>query len=614
MSITLLPKSLQNQIAAGEVVENPASVVKEVIENSIDSGADDIGVEIEEGGIQKIRIIDNGSGIEPQDLPLVMTRYATSKITTVEDLFALHSFGFRGEAIASIASVSRYTLRSHHVDSSEGYEIHNYSTENIPDILPVSCPKGTESIIENLFWNTPARRKFLKSPATESRSIAKVIENFALSHPHISFRFQNNGKEVFFYHAYPSSDTSSALKRYQEVLGGSVSESFLSLEYLGKQLSLSGVATHPNFHRSVRDRQYVFVNNRIITKDKHIHAAISQAYKTLLPNGKHPSFVLHLTLDPEMVDVNVHPRKTEVRFEHPKEVFRIVKECVQRAISLGSSGNTHSSVPISSVSNAHTQLHRHEHEGNTCSSPSCSSPFPSGTFETSSVSVFPSAFPTSPASDFSKFSSSIQDSFLSSDETTIPENSWKVVGQIRKSFIILEESKGVRIIDQHAAHERVRIEHLMEKYEKKEIQVQPLLTPVVFSISHSEKMLLESESERLHQAGFEIGDFGGNEIAIHAVPAGSEHVDIQKLFLDLLSDMDFFDPSYSDQRKSFAHKALAYSACRGAKKFGDELSFPEMEQLISDWKECKYPDSCAHGRPVSVFYPYKTLENECGRY
>lgn len=590
MRIALLPKSLQNQIAAGEVVERPASIVKELVENSIDAGADEVVVDIEEGGVKKIRITDNGKGVEKDDLPLVMQRYATSKISKVEDLFALQSFGFRGEAIASIASVSHFTLRSRHENAAVGYEIKSSSD----DILPASCPIGTECLVENLFWNTPARRKFLKTDTTEAREITKVVEKFALSHPSASFRLINNGKEVFYYTGI--SNSKNFEKRFRDVLGGMISEELIPLYCDGGDFHITGATTHPNFHRSTRDKQFIFVNNRMISGDKHIFSAVNQAYQTLLPTGKHPAFVLHITLDPEKVDVNVHPRKTEVQFFDAKEVFQKVKNSFSQALS-GNKYADHSDLSfphsssfsqndVSPQLNHHCQ-HHYSHASASIGS-SFSTPFPKPSSEKF-------AFP----------------SMVAEEQE---ERDWKVVAQVRKSFIILEEKGGMRIVDQHAAHERVRLEQLEKDYAEKSIQSQPLLTPVVFSVSQSEKSSLLDQCEYLREAGFDISDFGGNEVSINAVPAGSEHVDISKMFQDLIADSDFFDPSFSEHHKSFAKRALSYSACRGAKKFGHALSFPEMERLIEDWKNCTHPDSCAHGRPVSIFYPYKDLENECGRY
>ena len=331
MTIKLLPLSLQNQIAAGEVVERPASIVKELVENSIDALAKNIRIEIEEGGIKKIRIIDDGKGMSKDDAQKCFTRYATSKISKVDDLFSLSSFGFRGEALASIASVSHMTLKTKQHSENEqttGIEIvykANTAPENL-EATPCSMQTGTEILIENVFWNVPARKKFLKTENTETREIVKIIENFALSNPDISFILKVNGKEKLSIHR------STAPHRAQQIIGKDITEYFLPLVYTGTDVQISGFTTHYNYHRSNRTRQYIFVNNRMISSDSLIASAVSQAYETLLPRGKFPSFILHITIRPDEVDVNVHPRKTQVKFLNTANIFKAVKQAFSTAL------------------------------------------------------------------------------------------------------------------------------------------------------------------------------------------------------------------------------------------------------------------------------------------
>jgi len=606
--IHLLSATLQNQIAAGEVVERPASVVKELIENSTDAGATEISIEIEGGGIDKIRVIDNGEGMNQEDLIMSYQRYATSKITSVDDLFSIHSFGFRGEAIASIASVSLFTIRTKTENAELGIETSNTRKNTNPEISeqevsPCSCPKGTEIIVENLFWNVPARKKFLKSENTESREITKLIEAFSLANEHIGITFKKDGKTIFQF--FPEDKKSRA----EKVMGKSIAEFFLPVQFLGQDIKISGFCTHPNFHRSTRDKQFLFVNKRIIQSDKSIQGAISQAYATLMPKGKFPAFVLFIDIHPEKVDVNVHPRKTEVRFHSPSEIFQITKGSFISALSRQSenpeiSGSFQISPNTSPVSQKFFEQKSYSSpEGN---SHGCSLPTPK----------FPKNKYNSPNTSYSQTNFS-ENFFPASGVCNTPlreKDEWVLVGQARKSFIIREEKDGIRVIDQHAAHERVRYEQLLREFRARKILSQPLLTPVVFSVSASEKMLLLEETQTLQQMGFEIEDFGGQEISVSAVPTGNTKLDIEQLFRNLLDDLDSFDPAFGKNISSFSEKMLSYTACRGAKKFGDVLSSPEMEQLLHDWDKCTHKDSCAHGRPVSTFYPYKEIENECGRY
>lgn len=585
MPVLLLPKTLQNQIAAGEVVERPASVVKELVENSIDAGATEIFVGIEEGGLKEIRIVDNGYGMNEQDALMSFERYATSKIATVDDLFTLSSFGFRGEAIAAIASVSHIILKTKQEHSPHGIEIINAMSSQI-----CACATGTEILVQNLFWNVPARKKFMKTPETESREIMKVLENFALSHPSVAFRFENNGKEIF---SFPiPREENIFLSRCKKVLGESIAPFLLPVQYDGNPLCLQGFASQSSLHRSSKDKQFFFVNGRMIQKDSLFGAAIQQSYQSLLPNGKHPVIVLSLSLPPDQVDVNVHPRKLEVKFTNPSQIFQILKEALVHALS-----RKDSSFPVSSSSSPSSHFSSYtppssvifSQKGDAYRIPSH---FPKPSFPSQKLSFFPS----------------------SSENNEFQTPSWKIIGQARNSFILVEESDGIRIIDQHAAHERVRYEKYMKQLEEKTICSQPLLTPVVLSLSHSEKNQLLESQDALQDLGFEIEDFGGNDIAVTAVPVGSEHVDVGTLFSSLLADLDFFDPAFGRELKKLGERMVSYTACRGAKKFGDSLTFPEMESLVKDWKSCKIPDACAHGRRVSVFYPFKDLENECGRY
>ncbi len=598
--IALLSKTLQNQIAAGEVVERPASVVKELLENALDAKSSEISLEIEKGGIQKIRVIDNGTGMDKDDLAMAFERYATSKISTVDDLFSIHSFGFRGEAVASIASVSQFTVRSKTADAEMGYECIN--GENVS---PCSCPKGTEVLVENLFWNVPARRKFLKSENTESREIIKMVEAFALANPEISLQMKKDGKEVFHFSA------ESSQERAEKVLGKSISEFFLPLQFLGQDLKISGFCTHPNFHRSTRDRQFIFVNGRIVQADKSIHGAIGQSYHTLMPRGKFPAFVLFLDIAPEKVDVNVHPRKTEVRFHSPSEIFQIVKGTFLSALS-------GKNAEISPNTRAESQqvFAQHSQDFQKFSGNFSAQKSFSGNASFSAPSLQQN-FHLPKAGNFPENSPRMHEDacpYAFCDTPKNPEISdFHIVGQVRKSFIIREESDGIRVIDQHAAHERIRYEKLLRDFRAKKITSQPLLTPAVFSVSASEKNMLLEEKETITQLGFEIEDFGGQEISVSAVPTGNSKLEIEKLFRNLLDDLDSFDPLFKEHISSFGEKMLSYTACRGAIKFGDSLTLPEMEQLLEDWEQCTHKDACAHGRPVSTFFPYKTLENECGR-
>jgi DNA mismatch repair protein MutL len=601
--IALLSKMLQNQIAAGEVIERPASVVKELLENAIDAGAQNITLEIEKGGIQKIRIIDDGEGMDEEDVRLSFQRYATSKIRSVDDLFSIHSFGFRGEAIASIASVSSFTIRTRQKNDEVGRECVGGE-----EITPCACPVGTEILVENIFWNVPARKKFLKSETTESREIIKLVESFALANESIGFTVKKDGKEVFSF--LPQTQK----ERCEAVMGKNISEFFLPLSFLGHELKISGFCTHPHFHRSSRDRQFLFVNKRIVNVDRSMQGAISQAYATLLPKGKFPAFVLFVDIAPEKVDVNVHPRKSEVRFQSPSEIFQIVKGTFLSALSKKGSDISPNTSP---AQNAFYTAQSNFSPENISSAVQRQSASFAHSSPTSSTGFFPapSSTNTSVSPVFTPVQSSQETFFSGENERNGEEDKkYRIIGQIRKSFVVVEEQDGVKIIDQHAAHERIRYEQLLRDFRAKTVVSQPLLAPVIFSISQSEKLLLLEEQESIADLGFEIEDFGGQDIAVLSVPSSKTPIDVEKLFRNLLDDFDTFDPSFGANISEFAEKMLSYTACRGAIKFGDELSMSEMEQLVEDWNKCTHSQACAHGRPVSTAFSYTSLENECGRY
>ncbi len=579
--IRLLPPSLQNQIAAGEVVERPASVVKELVENSIDAGSTNIIVQIEEGGLKEIRIIDNGCGMNPDDAVMSFQRYATSKIATTDDLFTLSSFGFRGEAIAAIASVSHCTIRT-----KQANDLHGIEVKNGDQSTPIGCAVGTETIVENLFWNVPARKKFMKSAETETREIVKTIEQFALSHPLVSFTLRTEHREILSFPLIPSDYP--FLIRCKKVLGENIASYLLPLQYDGNDMRIEGFCSHSSLHRSTKDKQFFFVNGRMIQRDSIFSACIQQAYQSLLPSGKHPVVVLSLTIPPDQVDVNVHPRKLEVKFSHPKEIFQIIKGSLEKGLSRTSASLGNSVVP-KAVSPAYHLPHVQK----------------STTFSNDS-------FPRVDHVPLKPISTRIP--FFSMEEPHLESHSWKVIGQVRNSFIVVEESNGIRIIDQHAAHERVRYEQYQKALAQKTISSQLLLTPVVMSFSTSEKLQLLDNLPELEAFGFSIEDFGGNEVAVTAVPSGSEHIELEKLFSALLADLDFFDPAFGKALQGIGQRIISYAACRGAKKFGDRLSQSEMEALVEDWKQCDTPDACAHGRKVSSFFLFQEIENECGRY
>ncbi|MEI7511368.1 MAG: DNA mismatch repair endonuclease MutL [Candidatus Peregrinibacteria bacterium] len=635
-SIHLLPENLRNQIAAGEVVERPASVVKELVENAIDAGGTHIEIRIQEGGREKIEVQDNGKGMDEEDAKMCFFRYATSKISTTDDLFALHSFGFRGEAIAAISSVSRMTITTKTEKMPAGIAVSgeekNLSTK------AVGCQTGTTVTVEDLFWNVPARRKFLKSEAIEWREIAKILESFTLSHPEISFRVEKDGKTVM---DFPSSSVPLAplvrgvpegrgvgmpkigdknevsintnlplQNRIASLFGHEFADSLLPLRYDGAEIQISGFCSHPHNHRGTKDRQFLWVNKRSITNDKNIDTAVYRAYESLIPKGRKPSFFLSLTIHPELVDMNVHPRKSEVRFLHP--LYEVVKGAFDHALNgeyqafsekYAIGGEKWREIEGNSITGGHDPL--------LVNAPLIRNSIPLDTFAKGAPLARPYDNPPK-VPNFSFPTLTLRDLDPSPLGSIFPLKR-KVIGQIRKSFLVMEEEDGILIIDQHAVHERVRYEELMRQVHEKKIASQELLTPMVITVSPSEKALLLSEQEDLELLGFSIAEFGDREIAVSAVPSGTGERAVEELLRDILEDLSSPHPKDGRETKKTLERIATYASCRGAIKFGDALTLPEMESLVEKWEACGRGFSCAHGRPVYKKILFTDLEHDHGR-
>ena len=606
-SIHLLPENLRNQIAAGEVVERPASVVKELVENAIDANANHIEVHVLKGGIEKMVIQDNGKGMDEKDAKMCFSRYATSKISTSDDLFSLHTFGFRGEAIAAIASVSKTSITTKTMEALSGIFVSGEEKNLMSKVIV--CPKGTTITVENLFWNIPARWKFLKSESTEWREITKIMESFALSHPEISFRVQKDEKLAMDFPAFQNDGTEEikeniALKnRIASLFGNEFTKSLLPLRYNGTDIQISGFCSHPHEHRASKDRQFLWVNGRSITGDKQIEIAVFRAYESLLPKGRKPSYFLSITLDPALVDVNVHPRKSEVRFLH--SLYETVKSAFDHALqeeyqTFSNRENIH--FPKTQLQSFNSFL-KNEKETSLLQS-----------HKTQKINNFPTSSPFSQK--FPHGNIPQKNEQFSAISEIFPEHilqKRKVIGQIRKSFLVIEEDDGILIIDQHAVHERVRYEALMRNVQEKKCISQELLTPIIVPVSPSEKALLLSEQENLELLGFSITEFGERDIAISAVPSGTGERAVEQLVRDILEDLSNPNPKDGRETKKTLERIATYASCRGAIKFGDVLTLPEMESLVEKWEKCGRGFSCAHGRPVYKKIFFNELEHEHGR-
>lgn len=563
--IKILPENLVNQIAAGEVIERPASVVKELIENSIDSGADKIFLEVNGAGDEMIRITDNGCGMDSEDALLAFERHATSKIGSKEDLFNISSMGFRGEAIASIASVSMVTMKTKRSDDEVGALIECEAGKIIKN-EDISCMDGTQIEVRNLFYNTPARKKYLKTPSTEYQQVLAVFQKAALSKPKIHFKISHDGKAGF---EYPKRE--NLLDRVRDVLGKNVAENSLPIFYGHKDIQVEGYIGKPELGQTGTKHQHLFINGRPVVHYL-FNYALAESYHSLLMEGNKPFFVINVIISPELIDVNVHPRKLEIRFQNQNEIFSILKKAAKATLEKNVlmpdfKANREVAAPTDNQVKAAFEF----------------------TERITGADYFPGRL--------NKYSYTQEQS---------DELSMVPLSQIARSYILAENEEGLVLIDQHAAHERVRYEELMDQFEKKDPEKQQLLLPENIELSAVEAEIFTSNKETFEKLGFEIELFGGNTFIVHAVPSAIANQNIQGIIQQVLNDL-------SEEKKTRAiknpqEKIIEYMACRSAIKFGKNLSLDEMAELIRQVDKLKRPYTCPHGRPSMVKITYNELE------
>ncbi len=574
--IKVLSENLVNQIAAGEVVERPASVVKELVENSIDAGADKITIEVKDAGKTLIRISDNGKGMTKEDLKLAIQRHATSKIVDESDLWKISTMGFRGEALASIASVSKMNIRSKMENDIAGNEIKLEASSVISE-NEIGMSQGSQIEVENLFYNTPARQNYLKKDSTELSHISSTLNTIALANPSIAFKLIHNDKTVF-----DLPRVTDLISRISDVFGKSTADAMLPIFYGGSEFQLGGFIGKPLLSRSTTQHQYVFVNGRPI---QHYLLAnrIKAAYHSMLMEDKKPVFLLNIKIDPALIDVNVHPRKLEIRFEDQQTIVRIIYSAVKTALDKANL------IP----------------KGFTESRNYMSDSFPKKEAKAFSFDIPKNTVPQ--AIDFTK--NIMQGRAPMNLEENIP--SIKSITQIANSYIVAEDESGLVLIDQHAAHERVRYEELMNQFENQEKSVQPLLVAQEMELSTDEIDLINENKEIFEKLGFEIEEFGGKTFVINAVPTCLSGEDLDPVIKGVLDDIkNHKSPSNMQGR---IEEILTYMSCRSAIKFGQTLSLEEMQALIDQMQELKRPFTCPHGRPTMISLTLSELEKMFGR-
>ncbi|MFZ3148330.1 MAG: DNA mismatch repair endonuclease MutL [Methanothrix sp.] len=559
--IKLLDVDTINKIAAGEVIERPASVVKELVENSIDAKAGKVLIELGDGGKSFIRITDDGSGIDPDDLPLAFQKHATSKIRGAEDLENIATLGFRGEALASIASVSRSVeVKTKTKDALFGTYLRMESGK-IAETEEVGTPVGTTITVWDLFYNVPARRKHLKGVEAENVHIADIVTELAIIHYDISFELFSGKRTIF--KSVKSSSWDDVLFR---LFGLKTLKGLSRLEEPGRGWLLSGVIGDPLAVRSSPDRIFVFVNGRAVSS-RVLSSAVREAYRNIIPLGKSPVAVISLQIAPELVDVNVHPAKREIRLLHEGEIASALTRAAARALE------------------EHAKSAQEGMSGRMSSEGETTAPLLQSTiaesYDQSTLSLSPET------------------------EQPQPRPSLRILGQIKKLYVVAESVEGLVLIDQHAAAERIRFELLQERYRKKNIR-QELAEPISLELSPSEIIMMASWQETLQDIGFEVSPFGGNTYTVRAVPALGKRLESAEAVHDILRDL--FSQGKVSPGSTNKDEILKLLACRGSIKSGKELTFAEMKKLVEDLCLCNNPLTCPHGRPVMVTIDQNHLE------
>lgn len=619
--INVLPKEIYQLIAAGEVVERPSSVVKEMIENSLDAGAKNITLEIKNGGSTYIRITDDGCGIERDDVRKVFVSHATSKISQKDDLNSIGTLGFRGEAMASISAVSKVELltKAQNEEIGTRYEIEGGQEIEFDD---AGCPNGTTIVVRDIFFNTPARMKFLKKDVTEGNQVAAIVDRMAISHPEISFRFIRDGKQMLI-----TSGNGDLKSTIYSVLGKEISDSLMSVDYSYDNMRLSGFVSKPTASRKSRAMQFFYINNRVV-KSKTAMAALEQAYKNTIMVGRFPACVLNIELNPAQVDVNVHPAKTEVRFANERPVFDLVYYGVKTAIEND------------------TTVKEIQFKENTGFNSSPNSIFNSARQESTYQSKFEffkkkdeppvqQVIKTKPSEDFwrveaskPKYEITEKEDIIEKAETTLPkaeqipqeevvikdekdyENiipNFKLIGEAFKTYLIVEIENELYFIDKHAGHERMNYEKFKAQAT---VETQMLLAPVAVNLTKDEFIAVSENMELIKSCGFELEEFGESQIIVRAIPSLVDNDDVKDLMLEIAQKLlDHKTDIIPDKIDWIYHSA----SCRGAVKAGDYTSRQEQEMFIKKLLSMPNIRFCPHGRPVFIKMSKYDIEKQFGR-
>jgi len=572
MPIHILPDHIASQIAAGEVIERPASVVKELIENSIDAGASHISVVIEGAGQRLIEVADDGAGIPEEELPLALARHATSKLEKAEDLFNIQTLGFRGEALASIGSVSRLTLTSYTGQSEVGARI-RIEGGRADKLSPIGVPKGSVVRVEDLFFNVPARLKFLKSDSTERRHITALVTRYAMAYPQVRWEFKQDAKIIL-----QTSGNGDRREILASLYGANEARQMLGLDFLERDIQIRGFISPISMSRSNRREITIFVNGRWV-QDASVTAAIIKAYHTMLMVGRYPIAVLFIKISPELVDVNVHPAKAEIRFRDANCIFSEVQRAVRRALLAYS--------PVPTLK-------------------------PAILWGSQDTKPDP-AWAMSAEINTNNLPGTSKQAMPIHIQSELPGEHLpllRLIGQVALTYLVAEGSDGLYLIDQHAAHERVLFEQLMAQYQASSIPSQALLEPAVVQLSPEKAAILEEQLPYLSELGFQVESFGPNAFVVRAIPEIILGGDPQNALMSLVEDFEEDETPL----QSAAEARIAARICkRMAVKGGQSLSDEEQKALLIDLESCQTPRTCPHGRPTMIHLSADLLERQFGR-
>lgn len=623
--INILDEHTSNKIAAGEVVERPSSVVKELMENSIDADAKNITIEIEEGGVSLIRIIDDGYGIHREDIKKAFLPHATSKIRDVDDIYSIMTLGFRGEALASIASISKVSLKSKIEEDDFGSEIVIEGGEII-SINDIGTNKGTVIEVRDLFYNVPARKKFLKTISREGALIGDIVNRIALSHPEISIKFYNNGKKVL--HTY---GTGNLIDVIRTIYGKNISDNLIYFENKEEAISLYGYIGKEEISRGSRNNQSIFVNGRYI-KNKTIVAAVENAFKSFATVNKFPFFVLFIELYPEFVDVNIHPTKAEIKFKEDRGIFKKVFDSVHKAFknevfedfyipeeetkeeedtkNIEEIKFTINDIPEEGLEQDNKKITYKDLEDITYEEVKKEEDLYRSLKELSS-SIKPSYdnYDDNPVIYEDKKEINISSNKLENNKVAKFPN-LRVIGQFNKMYILAEYEDILYIIDQHAAHEKILFEKYLKNIEDGDIVVQQLLVPILIDLTTDDYCYYDENAEIFSKAGFIIENFGGNTIAIKEVPYFLGKLDARNLFMNILDNIKSLGSGKTTEVK---YNRIATLACKAAVKANNYLNDSEMEKLINDLRYIDDPFHCPHGRPVIIKFTNYDLDKKFRR-